>query len=346
MYDSNTMYNVAPTVGVLAGKRNLLFFNVLPTSDPRYLDENYTYDSWGNLATTISYATPGTYATRSTSGPRKSETIYDTQHHAYPLETRAYYNTNQYYSTFYSYDNNDGNIRMGLLTRLTDPNNAITTAGYDVFGRITSIVRPGDSTGTPTMRFTYNQTSSLFWTQAEQLISGSTYYKTRRFYNGLGQLMQTQEDATVGGSLQTVVTDTMYNALGLVEKQSAPFSVVLRSVYLELADPYPNPVTQTTFDPLGRVNTISQPDGTTIVKNYHIYLLGGQPTSVTYTEDANGNISEAWADAFGRLVRSQGAAGPAVSYTYDPADHLTSCPLRQCPDQPELRYCRPQIDPG
>jgi len=324
LYDSQSMYNQPPTTGKLTGKRNMLYWgNPVTLSDPYYLDQDYTYDGYGNLATTISYATPGAWSTRSTSGPRKSETIYDTRHHAFPIETRAYYNASQYYSTFYGYDNNDGNIRSGLLTRLSDPNGAITTAGYDVFGRITSIVRPGDSSGTPTLRFTYNldSTQHLFWTQVEQLISGTTYYKARKFYNGLGQLVQSQEDATVETALQTVVTDTEYNNLGLVEKQYMPYAVSLTNSFVTPAGGY---YTQTAYDDLGRVNVVTGPDAATSVMNYNIHLLDTQPTSVTYSQDANGHTAEAWADAFGRLLKSQGEIGPAVAYTYDPADRLLS----------------------
>ena len=103
-------------------------------------------------------------------------------------------------------------------------------------------------------------------------------------------------------------------------KQSSNFLINLASGYL---NPISQQVITTTYDELGRVNTVTQPDQTVTVTNYNIHLLDSQPASVTYTEDANNHISEAWADAFGRLLKSQGATGPAVSYTYDPADHLT-----------------------
>lgn len=43
----------------------------------------------------------------------------------------------------------------GLVTQVTDPNGAVTRASYDTFGRLTQVIRPGDTTAAPSVAYTY-----------------------------------------------------------------------------------------------------------------------------------------------------------------------------------------------
>ena len=123
-----------------------------------------------------------------------TELEYDPLYHTYLIsQTNP---LNQVISSGYDYT-------LGLPTSETDANGAEVRAEYDALGRITAVIRPGDESDNPTLRFSYHIDSQnhLFWTEAQQRISVDIYTKVRKYYNGLGQLLQTQTDAELAGAL-------------------------------------------------------------------------------------------------------------------------------------------------
>ncbi|MBA3945259.1 MAG: RHS repeat protein [Herpetosiphonaceae bacterium] len=93
----------------------------------------------------------------------------------------------------------DYDYQMGLLTKITDPNGNQTTAGYDDFGRMTSLVKPGDSASYPTETIDYTDytASQPFHTlvyQRQAAGSSDRGRPTSRFYDGLGRLIQTKQE--------------------------------------------------------------------------------------------------------------------------------------------------------
>ncbi len=174
----------------------------------------------------------------------------------------------------------------------------------------------------------------LFWTEAQQCRGSAdqslsptcdgTYTKVRKYYNGLGQLLQTQEDAEVAGVLKTVVTNIYYDSLGRVSKEAVPFSVAPTNGSFASRPANPTTFKQTSYDLLGRVIELRAADGTTQSSAYSIQREAGVPYAVVRTTDARGNMTNTWIDALGRTRKVVPASGPTVTYTYDAADHLIS----------------------
>ena len=98
-------------------------------------------------------------------------------------------------------------------------------------------------------------------------MQGSQYAAWRKFYNGLGQLIQSQTmgaqvwDTSSGMEVScTLLQDAWYDAYGEVIKQSAPYSSTITSGYIT-----PNlnmPATLTSYDALGRIVQATAPDNT------------------------------------------------------------------------------------
>ena len=135
---------------------------------------------------------------------------------------------------------------------ITDTNQVPTRAVYDTYGRISKVIRPGDSESAPTLYFTYNNYSSAtspFYTRAEQLISGTTKYIVQKYYDGLGQMLQSRTvGATLSSGTKDVLVDYWYDAYGRVTSQSTPYEVAPASGF-ERNGAY---TTQTSYDVLGR----------------------------------------------------------------------------------------------
>ncbi|TLN09749.1 RHS repeat protein, partial [bacterium] len=141
----------------------------------------------------------------------------------------------------------------------------------------------------------------------------------QKYYNGLGQLLQTRmAGAVVNGTAKDIIVDYAYDSMGQAWKQSMPRDVATGG---DMAAQNFGTVVQTSYDALGRTLTVTQPDGTTT--NY-AYTLSGT-TLVTAVTDANDNTTTQKSDAFGRLLSVLPAgypANPGVSYTYDALDRL------------------------
>jgi YD repeat-containing protein len=270
IYEGSDTYSSAPTSGRLSIQRDLVNGS---GTQKRYSETAYTYDTYGNVLTQKAYIGYAAENSPPVSGTQLITTTYDGVYHTYPLSQANA--LNQAVSTSYDY-------ALGQPVSETDANGAVTTASYDALGRITALVRPGDDAANPTMRFSYHIDSAthLFWTEA-LVCRGSadlslspacdgTYTKVRKYYNGLGQLLQTQTDAEISGTLKTVVTNVYYDSLGRVSKEAVPFSVALTNGSFASRPASPSIYTQTSYDLLGRVIEVRAPDGTTRTSIYSI----------------------------------------------------------------------------
>ncbi len=209
---------------------------------------------------------------------------------------------------------------------MTDPNLIDTNATYDEFVRMLTIVRSGDDSNNPTASMSNHNNSSPFvgnpyWTEAKQRISGSNYFTIRKYYTGIGQLIQTQVvGATVGGLTKDILTDTWYDAGGRVYQQSVPYDVATGYTYggRSNTDAY----TLTTYDILGRVKSSVAPDGSTLSYDYWDGYVNEAPFFYSSVTNARGYTTTTRSDLLGKVVQVTPPTGPAVSYTYDAAGNL------------------------
>ncbi len=285
-------------------------------TNQKFSDEKYIYDSWGNRIGVIAYTDEGTLNADQTAvyhgEARVSTTAYDPIYHTYPVaHTDA---AGQTSTVNYNY-------RLGVPIAETGINGvaSLTTAEYDEFGRILRVYKPGDSS--PSFQVSYHDTYP-FWTEAQQLITGSTYYKVRKFYDGMGRLIQTQKvnvevDGVAG---KDIIVNATYDAYGRVKTQSVPYAVPTGSGY-RAPDPG-QPKTTTNYDILGRPVSILAPNQATQTFSYAIELINSTLALKAITTDANGHASVQYMDAMGQLIISQPATGPAVTYEYDPKGQL------------------------
>jgi RHS repeat-associated protein len=335
IYDNNTTYSQMPTMGKTTGGRVLLTYAVGGNSD--YADTTYGYDGWGNITSTTQYS--GTTKDNYYSTGQGARTTYicyggggslngyactDDGYHTYPAWSR---NALDQLTTFI-YEK-----AKGVLLSVTDPNNAVTNATYDNFGRLMTITRSGDND--PTMILSYHEASAPFinnpfWTEAKQLIyyngNGYPIYSSaiRKYYNGIGQLLQTQVvSATIGTDPKDIMTDTFYNSVGLVDQQTVPYDGPNDGIYHPRSTTAAR--TTTTYDILGRVKYVMAMDSITHTDYTYIDGYDGDiPYLLITVTNPRGYTSATRMDIWGRVILVSPPTGPQVSYDYNEADRLVN----------------------
>lgn len=283
----------------------------------------YTYDAYGNLATT--------------KDPKNNTTsiTYDTTYRMFPLRTTnaiTHQINNEYYGVNgVALDSGGYRGLWGQIKSTTDPNNQQGKRIYDTFGRMTTTISPLDSLTSPTALTEYTPAGTYVKIVKKQRIkSGQTpTIDVVEFYDGLGRLIQTKAKSETAG--QYVVSgQTQYNSRGLPEKKYLPFFTTVDMNSMTAIDTA-KPKTVIDYDAVGRMLKTTNADGTFANVTYDDWT-----TSAT---DENGHMQKSQFDAYGRLIRKEeylGADGrsphypagaytlyAATLYTYDSEGNLT-----------------------
>jgi len=286
LYDYHTTYGEAPTEGRLTGTRTWV-------GGSQYTQASLHYDIYGNVDTQTAYTEYGTVSTAPQAGAQTTTIAYDPTYHTYPTSiTNALQQTT---NIVYNYT-------LGVPTSETGPNGAATKveAEYDTFGRLLKLIRPGDSSASPTLDIDYTDTSP-FTVTLTQKINDTQDYTIARQYDGMGRPSLVTANGTI------LVNYTYgYNADGKREdKQSVPHTSA-ETVYWS----------KVKYDSMGRPSILTAPDGSVTSYEYD-----GMQTTVT---DANGNDTTTISDILGRTLSVTPEIGPNVIFSYDALGNLTS----------------------
>jgi RHS repeat-associated protein len=361
LYDGSSSPGTPPTVGKLTGERHLLrWTDPVNKTGPLYSDVDYAYDAWGNRVSVTQYTLEGTQSALAknlaNNGLQRTITCYgvtdtpvgcvDDGYHTYPLWQKNALDQ----GTGYVY-----NYALGLPTQVTGPNSAATTAAYDPYGRLWKIARPGDDLNSPTIELSYHDATATtpFWTQATQKLDGGLSFSVRKFYNGLGELIQTQQ---VGVNVSDVNVACIATTCTVVSNQKAeyvdgvktttqamPYAVATpaQAGYIALSASSWQNATVTTYDILGRP-LVSKAPGQTEANNQHFsYGVDGNRLKTT-TTDPNGHTTESWQDVWGRTVKVKPQIGPWLEYGYDVANRLTT--VKQFPQGGSAEFATTTIN--
>lgn len=188
-----------------------------------------------------------------------------------------------------------------LPWKITDSNNLMTEYRYDAFGRLTTIIGPGQTAVNPTLSYSYTlvdppgtadkmlQIDEISFPNDPALRSTN-----RRFYDGLGRIVQERKfDVAIDGSSNNVVwQETHYDAFGKPTCQIVPGATNTTQFYWHDCASYPN--TQTSYDVVGRPSAVIAPDGTATATLFGL--------NSSYTINAADQIVASFTDSLGRLT--------------------------------------------
>ncbi|HYN85379.1 MAG TPA: discoidin domain-containing protein [Pyrinomonadaceae bacterium] len=206
----------------------------------------------------------------------------------------------------------------GLPASTTDANSKTTAYEYnDPFNRPTRVVRPSGG-GSTTFRYTNtagNPSGAFSVETFTDLDASRTLYEIR-FADSLGRASRvfTHASGALGSGQESFTTvDTQHDALGRVRRASNAYS---SSGWSSAVNPSGR-WTTSEYDMLGRVVTVTTPDGAAARTTYS----GNQTT----TTDPEGRARRATTDALGRLTRlveDPAGLAHATDYTYDAVGNL------------------------
>ena len=316
-YDGNTGYDQLPTTGDVTMQRTVLD----SCSDPtQFSDVQTSYDSYGNATS------------RTDPNNNQTTTAYDTTAGSWPM---LYAYPTSMTQPLVGVTTYTWNKVLGQVTRVVDPNSAITSYLYDDWGRQTKMWQPGEISGTTSatieMVYTnYGGGSAPFTVQKRQLETqgGATYLDSWTFYDGVGRIIQTQAETATAN--QSVLVSSAYNPRGQVMKQTVPY------VYGAAGGAYRTPdwttKTQYDYDRLGRPQQITNTDNTTVLTSYNVPQPGVLQTALI---DAGSHMTIQETDTLGRMTIAKQYQGiyytpnwgappyATAQYSYDVADRLT-----------------------
>lgn len=328
-----------PASNRVYARRTLLRFAAAGFSDPRFQDEAYDYDIWGNQTYLSTHSGEGNANALSYGPGQATTTIYDGAYHTRITQTQVQTFTQTppiSYITQYGYTSN-GDV-FGLPTSETDPNGLVTQAGYDELGRLVSLDKPTNTDTTSTHSLAVEgyhdwvDATHPHYIQVTQKVADNISITSLYFSDGWGRGIETQ---TLGATLK-LPDQPNPGIYSLVTK--AAFDVYGRNVFT-LAEPKATtnlagfdsvPLAQDnsiydTYDALGRKLSKQSPDMTTTSQSYEIVSYNGEKVLQTIAADAKGYFTTTLTDAFGQVVKVTPPGGnPAISFGYDVVGHLTS----------------------
>ena len=191
------------------------------------------------------------------------------------------------HSTTYAYDIGTGNI-------LTETKNGITkTNVYDAFGRIIKEIQPYDSEDFPTKSYSYNFDSiAPEIILIKQRTTSNNTLDANYFYDGFANLVQIKTPAENG---QQVVKNLFYDGLFRVSSEQNPFFYNYSSDLTIISnDTLPANKTRYNYDAVGRVTSVTNPDGTFKNTTYNKWEINDF--------DENKNYHTYQLDSYGRII--------------------------------------------
>ncbi len=242
---------------------------------------------------------------------------YDSGTHTFPLTVT---NAANHVTTTAYYGVNGVAMDSGLFGQTksaTDPNGRTASNAYDTFGRPSTSTAPNGLVTTTT----YN---SLGTVGSQHVLTsrtvGGVNFQSWTYFDGQGRTIKAKGTGPQTPSAQNIVSLTEYNVRGQVKRSSLPHFDGGTPLWRSL-----------TYDPLGRVRTVTTPDGKVTTTCYAPW--------VTVVINPKSQKKRQVADAFGRTVEvneytgshdpgqcstSQGSPYATTTYAYDTVGNLTS----------------------
>jgi len=271
------------------------------------VDTKYEYYDFGALKSTTTYDGYGS-SSLSTAGSgtvRTSTIAYDDTYNTFPVMAKNPLSHTS--ETFYK--NGAELVNHPYLADRTvskDVNGQLWTTVVDGFGRSKESYFPADTVGeTPARaKIEYNDVGKdsvdklIVHIQTrddkDEATSSATYLHGWQFYNGLGQLIESQTEKE-GDGAKITLTAQSYNALGQVEKALLAYEAANGGTFLN--PDWTKPKNETFYDALGRaIKSVASGNRVTETGYY------GHKTAVL---DPNKHLATTEVDNLGRTINTR-----------------------------------------
>ncbi len=289
-YDGNVNLTDAPTKGDLTKQVKWLSGGSNPTT-------TFTYDSYGNQTQVTD---PNNHSTQF------QYAIHDSTHTYVDHTVNAKNQTSDAVT----------DLGTGNVLSKTDPNGFMISFSYDPFGRVSKEIDPYDTSTYPTINYQYfDGAAPQGVLVSKRKTSGAAgTLDAYTFVDGFGRTLQTRVPAE--DTAKQIVAETYYDPNGKVSKQSVPHLDTLSTSYVAPVSGILS--TNMSYDPMARVTTLTNPQGTTKTTSYNHWTQ-------TNT-DENGHQIKKYFDAFNNISQVDEYSGSLIfstSFIYDALNNLT-----------------------
>lgn len=349
---AETLYRYAGSANpqdTILDSRALLTY-VLRWDGTNYVTEKRTYTAQGLPAIITTYDSPSTTTVYATDARNWTTTSYNTLGVPTQIGRGGADVTTE--NQWFTYDA----TFPWLVASVKDSNQMVTQYGYDTFGRLDEVAMPGDSlSGNQTITYAYSDGVAPW--KIETSYKNAIRGTERNYYDGLGRLVQAQiDDANVHGvAARDIITTIGYDARGLEVCRGVPYYVASTANAFQTTACGSITRTTTTYDALGRVTSVTTPDGAVSEMKY------GVATTITVTGhlkflrvssyDGNDHLVNRFSDVFGRLVLAREFTGNNTTgspytayadtrYSYDVMGNLTAVGTSAASDTPPGAFLR------
>jgi RHS repeat-associated protein len=302
-YDGNTTLGVIGTTGEV--RQTAVAIGYSGSTPTWRVNATATYDALGRIASAtdplaVPAATTSTAYTPAAGGPLTQTVV---------TNPKSWTTTTTYLPAW------------GAKSSVTDVNGNITTAAYDVLGRVTGVWlpnRPQASNPTsPSTAYAYTTSTSVASTVATTAVTATgTTTTSYALFDGLGQMRQTQAPSEGGGR---VLTDAFSDSLGQKITDTKPYYATGNPSGTLMIPTLTLPaLTDTTYDGAGRVTAsillkdASDAPGTTTTTGPG--TLVWQTTSAYSGADRTDTVPPSGGTPTSTFVNSRGKTTSLVQY--------------------------------
>ncbi len=204
-------------------------------------------------------------------------------------------------------------FNTGLATSATEANNVTSNLEYnDPLIRPTRTIRAAGNSAQSQSPMEYDDTNRTVTGKSDLASFNDSTLKAKTLYDGMGRTIETR---SYENDTNYIAVQTQYDSMGRAYRVSNPFRQTENPVW-----------TTSAFDALGRVISVTTPDGAVVASSY-------SGNTVTVTDHA-GKKRRSVIDALGRLIRidepdadgnlddQNGVPVQSTNYSYDALDNL------------------------